>query len=76
MSKYGYLEVFQRVPSTSRYRESTVVIKISKHADEAAMCSVVAFGYFIYGTILPYCGRLFYCQNNLELLFAFILYAS
>ena len=25
MSKYGYLEVFQRVPSTSRYRESTVV---------------------------------------------------
>ena len=24
MSKYGYLEVFQRVPSTSRYRESTV----------------------------------------------------
>ena len=24
MSKYGYLEVFQRVPSNSRYRESTV----------------------------------------------------
>ena len=24
MSKYGYLEVFQRVPSTSRLRESTV----------------------------------------------------
>ena len=24
MSKYGYLEVFQRVPSTSRQRESTV----------------------------------------------------
>ena len=24
MSKYGYLEVFQRVPTTSRYRESTV----------------------------------------------------
>ena len=24
MSKYGYLEVFQRVPSTSRKRESTV----------------------------------------------------
>ena len=24
MSKYGYLEVFQRVPLTSRYRESTV----------------------------------------------------
>ena len=24
MSKYGYLEVFQRVPSTSRERESTV----------------------------------------------------
>ena len=23
-SKYGYLEVFQRVPSTLRYRESTV----------------------------------------------------
>ena len=26
MSKYGYLEVFQRVPSTSRYRESTVPV--------------------------------------------------
>ena len=26
MSKYGYLEVFQRVPSTSRSRESTVFI--------------------------------------------------
>ena len=26
MSKYGYLEVFQRVPSTSRYRESTVIM--------------------------------------------------
>ena len=26
MSKYGYLEVFQRVPSTSRYRESTVLV--------------------------------------------------
>ena len=25
MSKYGYLEVFQRIPSTSRKRESTVV---------------------------------------------------
>ena len=25
MSKYGYLEVFQRVPSASRYRESTVL---------------------------------------------------
>ena len=25
MSKYGYLEVFQRVPSTSRYRESSVI---------------------------------------------------
>ena len=24
MSKYGYLEVFQRVPSTSRLRESTL----------------------------------------------------
>ena len=24
MSKYGYLEVFQRVPLTLRYRESTV----------------------------------------------------
>ena len=24
MSRYGYLEVFQRVPSTSKYRESTV----------------------------------------------------
>ena len=24
MSKYRYLEVYQRVPSTSRYRESTV----------------------------------------------------
>ena len=26
MSKYGYLEVFQRVPWTSRYRESTVFL--------------------------------------------------
>ena len=26
MSKYGYLEVFQRVPSTSRYLESTVFV--------------------------------------------------
>ena len=26
MSKYGYLEVFQRVPSTSRKRELTVSI--------------------------------------------------
>ena len=25
MSRYGYLEVFQRVPWNSRYRESTVV---------------------------------------------------
>ena len=25
MSKYGYLEVFQRVPLTSRKRESTIV---------------------------------------------------
>ena len=24
MSKYGYLEVFQRVPSSSRKRESTI----------------------------------------------------
>ena len=24
MSKYGYVEMFQKVPSTSRYRESTV----------------------------------------------------
>ena len=29
MSKYGYLEVFQRVPSTSRKRESTVFLKFS-----------------------------------------------
>ena len=27
MSKYRYLEVFHRVPSTSRYRESTVFYK-------------------------------------------------
>ena len=26
MSKYGYLEVFQRVPSISRYREWTVYV--------------------------------------------------
>ena len=26
MSKYGHLEVFQRIPSTSRYRESTVTV--------------------------------------------------
>ena len=29
MSKYGYLEVFQRVPSTSRLRELTVVVNKS-----------------------------------------------
>ena len=29
MSKYGYLEVFQRVPSTSRYRESTVFLMLA-----------------------------------------------
>ena len=28
MSKYGYLEVFQRVPTTSRYRESTVFVPL------------------------------------------------
>ena len=28
MSKYGYLEVFQRVPSTSRYRASTVHVTL------------------------------------------------
>ena len=27
MSKYGYLEVFQRVPPTSRYREPTVLYR-------------------------------------------------
>ena len=32
MSKYGYLEVFQRVPSTSRYRESTVFLS-DYHSD-------------------------------------------
>ena len=26
MSKYGFIEVFQRVPSTSRSRESTVFV--------------------------------------------------
>ena len=30
-SKYGYLEVFQRVPSTSRYRESTVLAMSTKN---------------------------------------------
>ena len=29
MSKYRYLEVFQRVPSISRYRESIVCFKIA-----------------------------------------------
>ena len=29
MSKYGYLEVFQRVSSTSRQRESTVFLTLS-----------------------------------------------
>ena len=28
MSNYGYLEVFQRVPSSSRLRETTVLIKM------------------------------------------------
>ena len=28
MSKYGYIEVLQKVPSTSTYRESTAVLKI------------------------------------------------
>ena len=31
MSKYGYLKVFQRVPSTSRKRESTVSEKEKKN---------------------------------------------
>ena len=30
MSKYGYLEEFQRVPSTSRLRESTVLERDAK----------------------------------------------
>ena len=34
MSKYGYLEVFQRVPSTSRYRESTVLFQARKQNSE------------------------------------------
>ena len=29
MSKYGYLEVLQRFPSTLRYQESTVVSKLN-----------------------------------------------
>ena len=31
MSKYGCLKVFQRVPSTSRYRESTVYFQKEKY---------------------------------------------
>ena len=31
MSKYGYLEVFQRAPSTSRQRESTVFLFFFAH---------------------------------------------
>ena len=31
MSKYGYLEVFQRVPSTSRLRESTVLVSLTNY---------------------------------------------
>ena len=34
MSKYGYLEAFQRVPSTSRYRELTAVIPCIVHLHE------------------------------------------
>ena len=34
MSKYGYLEVFQRVPATSKYRESTVYTCISVLSDK------------------------------------------
>ena len=32
MLKYGYLEVFQIVHLTSRYRESTVFVNLSRHA--------------------------------------------
>ena len=32
MLKYGYLEVFQIVHLTSRYRESTVYVNLSRHA--------------------------------------------
>ena len=34
-SKYGYLEVFQRVPWNSRYRESTV---LTTHSELGVMC--------------------------------------
>ena len=39
MSKYGYLEVFQRVPSTSRQHESTVYTFLCKMTGkEESMC--------------------------------------
>ena len=55
MSKYGYLEVFQRVPSTSRQRESTViVIVLSRNSSSSggsgssrnSKCSSTASGHF------------------------------
>ena len=46
MSKYGYLEVFQRVPSTSRYRESTVCPKDARWNDQESrsrsVCSLMS----------------------------------
>ena len=47
MSKYGYLEVFQRVPSTSRKRESTVY-----HLCFALMIYPIHFFTVIYWAII------------------------
>ena len=39
MSRYGYLKVFQRVPWTSRYRESTVSKNIQECHNHEKMTS-------------------------------------
>ena len=40
MSKYGYLEVFQRVPSTSRKGESTVLLLLPHFAAASCLMSI------------------------------------
>ena len=42
ISKYGYLEAFQRVPSTSRQRESTVVLTLL-HSERAKLYTILGF---------------------------------
>ena len=56
MSKYGYLEVFQRIPSTSRYRKLTVCcsnevsreFKGTNRFIRIGTISVTAFSFFFF----------------------------